>query len=633
VVLANLPRWSIDLETDRFLKAYVHDLGGGLLMVGGDRSFGAGGWIDSETAKAIPVRMDPPQERQFVRGVLGLIMHSCEMAEGNYWSEVVAISAIEALTPQDFVGIITFSWEGGSSWAFPLQAAGDKSRPIAAARRMQVGDMPEFGPSMGVFIDGLEALEADGEVRFGQRHAIIISDGDPLPPEETLVERYIDADITVTTIMVAGHGSPIDRTNMERLATFTGGRFYEVTDPNSLPEIFIKEAVVVSRSLIVEGEPFVPSIVPDSAGPLRSVRSVPPLRGYVLTVPREDLARVSLVRSTESGGDPIYAWWNHGTGRAVAFTSDFSGRWGREWLGWSGAATFWEETLRWLLRPSSPDDLVLRTRIEGDEAVVEVESLDSEGAGRGFLRAEGRIVAPDGTVSSLALRQSGPGRSTGRFPLSSFGSYLVSVALPGEGGTRGTIQGAVTVPYAREFLAVRDNAALLRTVAERTGGRVIEMGDPRLANLFLREEMVVPLAPRRVWDLLVLVALGLFLFDVAVRRVSLEPSEVLAPLRWLAGRRAAPSEGAVEAWQRTRTRGVGIGASGAGVIDLKAPLERRATRVVERTPVTPESPPDEEPPPDGAGDPPSAPSEDPSATLSSRLLRVRRADRQGKENS
>jgi len=118
-----------------------------------------------------------------------------------------------------------------------------------------------------------------------------------------------------------------------------------------------------------------------------------------------------------------------------------------------------------------------------------------------------------------------------------------------------------------------------------------------------------------------------------VRRVSLEPSEVLAPLRWLAGRRAAPSEGAVEAWQRARTRGVGIGASGAGVIDLKAPLERRATRVVERTPVTPEIPPDEEPPPDGAGDPPSAPSEDPSATLSSRLLRVRRADRQGKENS
>lgn len=174
------------------------------------------------------------------------------------------------------------------------------------------------------------------------------------------------------------------------------------------------------------------------------------------------------------------------------------------------------------------------------------------------------MVSPDGTVSSLALRQSGPGRATGRFPLSSFGSYLVSVALPGEGGTRGTIQGAVTVPYAREFLAVRDNAALLRTVAERTGGRVIEMGDPRLANLFLREEMVVPLAPRRVWDLLVLVALGLFLFDVAVRRVSLEPSEVLAPFAWLAGRRAAPSEGAVEAWQRARARSSRAGAKAAG---------------------------------------------------------------------
>ena len=556
VVLANLPRWAIDMETDRFLASYVHDLGGGLLMMGGDRSFGAGGWIDSETAKAIPVQMDPPQQRQLVRGVLGLILHSCEMAEANYWSEQVAISAIDALTPEDYVGIITFEWGVANecTWAFPLQPAGDKTRAVAAARRLNVGDMPDFGPAMELYLQGVRDLEAEGGVRFGQRHVIIISDGDAFPPSEALVQEYLDEDVTVTTVMVAGHGSAIDRTNMERLAEFTGGRFYEVTDPKALPEIFIKEAVVVSRSLIVEPEPFVPTFRSDAAGPIREARALPPLAGYVLTVPAEGLARVALDRRTNESDDPILAWWNHGTGRAVAFTSEQGGRWGGSWAAWPGAPGFWEEVVRWAMRPAAPRDVTISTRVEGEEAIVEVESFSESGEARGFLRAEGRIVKPDGSVAPLALRQAGPGRVSGRFPLEAFGAHLVSVAVPGPDGRAANVLGAVTVPYPREHLAQRDDEARLRAVAEKTGGRVLSVGDPRLTELFLRELVTVPIAPKRAWDLLVLVALGLFLLDVAVRRLGLEPGELLAPLGRLVGRRPTSGEASVAAWQRARSR-------------------------------------------------------------------------------
>ncbi|MGA1399988.1 MAG: VWA domain-containing protein, partial [Phycisphaerales bacterium] len=556
VVLANLPRWAIDVETDRFLASYVHDLGGGLLMMGGDRSFGAGGWIDSETAKAIPVQMDPPQQRQLVRGVLGLILHSCEMAEAIYWSEQVAISAIDALTPEDYVGIITFEWGVANecSWAFPLQPAGDKTRAVAAARRLNVGDMPDFGPAMELYLQGVRDLEAEGGVRFGQRHVIIISDGDAFPPSESLVQEYIDEDVTVTTVMVAGHGSAIDRTNMERLAEFTGGRFYEVTDPKALPEIFIKEAVVVSRSLIVEPEPFVPTFRSDAAGPIREARAVPPLAGYVLTVPADGLARVTLDRRTSESDDPILAWWNHGTGRAVAFTSEQGGRWGRSWAEWPGAPAFWEEVARWSMRPAAPRDVTISTRVEGEEAIVEVESFSEDGEARGFLRAEGRIVKPDGRVAALPLRQAGPGRVSGRFRLEAFGAHLVSVAVPGPDGRAANVLGAVTVPYPREHLAQRDDEARLREIAEKTGGRVLAIGDPRVTELFLRELITVPIAPKRAWDLLVLVALGLFLLDVAVRRLGLEPGELLAPLGRLVGRRPARGEAAVAAWQRARSR-------------------------------------------------------------------------------
>ncbi|MCZ6612910.1 MAG: VWA domain-containing protein, partial [Planctomycetota bacterium] len=85
VVLANIPRYAITDEDDRTLHAYVHDLGGGLVMLGGPQSFGAGGWIDSEVAKVLPVKLDPPQTRQMVKGALALIMHSTEMPQGNFW--------------------------------------------------------------------------------------------------------------------------------------------------------------------------------------------------------------------------------------------------------------------------------------------------------------------------------------------------------------------------------------------------------------------------------------------------------------------------------------------------------------------------------------------------------------------
>ena len=102
-------------------------VGGGWRMGGGPTSFGAGGWIDSDLAKALPVRLDPPQSRQMVRGALALIMHSCEMPQGNFWGQKVAQSAIEALSSLDYCGIegpafgfghgVTFS---AASWAFAI---------------------------------------------------------------------------------------------------------------------------------------------------------------------------------------------------------------------------------------------------------------------------------------------------------------------------------------------------------------------------------------------------------------------------------------------------------------------------------------------------------------------------------
>jgi len=552
VGLVNVPRWALNLEADGALHAFVHDLGGGLLMVGGPESFGAGGWIDTDVAKALPVDLDPPQTRQMPRGALALIMHSCEMPQANFWGQQVAIAAIEALSRLDYVGIISF--QAGAAWAFRMQLAGDKSAPIAAARQMFVGDMPDFDAPMRLALEGLAKVSA------GQRHAIIISDGDPQFTSRPLLEEYIANKITITTVMVAGHGTQEDLDKMNFIAQLTGGRFYNITNPKNLPQIFTKEAQFVSRSLLVEGS-FTPTRTTTLPGPGTRFGALPNLGGYVLTAPRKGLVQTPLINRTSEADDPLLAYGNYGLGKSVAWTSDATGRWASAMVGWNQYADFWEETVRWMMRPPTPRNVAMRTRTEGEKAIVELEALDEGGGFMNFLRTEARVVRPDNSTVPLSLQQVGPGLYRGEFSAAEEGAYLINAAfagsLTGAGESRsisGNIQAAVAVPYSREHRAVRDNLALLKSIADLTGGRVLSMMDPNVIDFFDREGLEVPESARRIWDLLAILAAAIFIFDVALRRIAIEPEAIAAIVRRLSRPSEERSESTVAAWKKARAQ-------------------------------------------------------------------------------
>lgn len=556
VILANVPRASIDADHDLALHSYVHDLGGGLIMLGGDQSFGAGGWIGSNVEKALPLKLDPPQTRQMTSGALALVMHSCEMPQGNYWGQKTAEYAIDALSRLDYCGIVTFNWglqggNNGCAWEFPMQRVGDKSGALAATKKMVVGDMPAFDPSLQLAFNGLTQTEA---AKAGQKHVIVISDGDPQPPTTALLNQFIAQGITITTVMVAGHGTMIDLNNMKAVAEKTGGTFYNVTNPNKLPQIFIKEATLVSRSLIVEGDNFQPSVVSRLPGPVDTFGSVPPVRGYVLTAPREGLAQIPIIHQTTEGPDPIYAYWNYGLGKGVAYTSDVTGRWGAAWVSWADLANFWERTVRWSMRPATPNNLAIKTRVDGDQAIVELEAIDQESAFLNFAETAARVIRPGGTTETLQVHQVGPGRYRGEFAVEDAGAYLVNVAFASGTGPAASIQAAVSVPYPREYRSIRDNKALLRTLAERTGGRVIAPDDPVLADVFNKADLEVPRSAERIWDLLAILAAAFFVLDVAVRRLSLDPGAVAGGMKKAIKPRSQTETSTVDAWKRARAQ-------------------------------------------------------------------------------
>ncbi|MBN2584332.1 MAG: VWA domain-containing protein, partial [Planctomycetes bacterium] len=426
----------------------------------------------------------------------------------------VAIAAVKALSSRDLVGVISYGWNTGSGvWDHPLGPAGDKSAVISAIKKMQMGDMPDFHQPMQAAYTKLVACDAV------QKHVIMISDGDPSSPTSALLSKFKQAGITVTGVAVFPH-SPSDVMSLKRIAQATGGRFYHVTNPNSLPQIFIKEAQTVKRSLIVEKE-FRPDVTSGLSEIVRGLGgALPQLDGYVLT---DEMGGVSDLIVTGPEKDPILASRQVGVGRTVAFTSTADSRWAGAWSGWGGYGRFWEQTVRWAAKSSQSPECEVFADVEGRTVTVTVEAQDAKGEFVQFSEITGRAIGPDMEPKDITLSQVGPGQYRAKFTAGQSGSYLVNFRYrkAGEADRLGMAQSVVTVPYAPEYSDLTDNFALLSQIAKETGGRILTARADE-AELFTRAGLTFPETPLPTTKPLVILWLVLFILDVAVRRVAVD---------------------------------------------------------------------------------------------------------------
>ncbi len=546
IVMVNQSAYDYTQKQQEDLRQYVSDAGGGLVMIGGDQSFGAGGWIGSPVEEALPIKLDPPQKRQMPRGALVLCIHSVEAPDGVFYGKKVCAAAVNRLSRLDLVGINEYRWSGGSDWVYPLQPVGDGVGVKRAIENLAFGDMPDFTPSFQMSLKSLKASDA------GQRHMIVISDGDPQIPPDSLLKEYKEAGVTVSTVGVYPH-SGMDTSRMQEISRKTGGRHYEVNTQAALaklPEIFIKEAMTVKRSLIYEkpGAGIAPSLFPGASDALRGIRGVPNINGYVVTAEREGLALVTakVQGADPETADPLLAQWQYGLGRVVAYTSDASTRWGPQWAAWDGYRQFWEQHVRWVLRPQGSANVRVSTENKGDSTLITVDALDTKGERLSFANFRGRLATPDGRGSDVELTQVGPGRYQAMVPTDLSGAYLLNLRYlaPDEnasgGVLEGTVQASIARPFADEYRVLKDNTSILQQVADATKGRVLT-GDPARDNLWTRElrdgtMLVPPVTKTPIWLTLTVLGIGLFVVDVGVRRVRIDPVVIAGFVRRLTGK-------------------------------------------------------------------------------------------------
>ena len=534
VFLSNIAAGDLGEDLLKLLESAVRDFGVGLVCVGGDQTYAAGGYRGTPLENALPLSMELDSKKVLPKGALALLMHGMEFENGNQVARDIAIAALESLGPQDELGVLL--WDGNEHWLFPLTPVGDKKELGRKIAGMNQGDLPSFQNLMEMGLNGLKKSNAN------LKHMIVFSDGDPNPPAQQLMDAFAAAKITVSTVMIGAHVAP-DR--MIWIANQGHGRFYDVKSAGQLPQIFLKEAAVILKSAIHEGE-----FKPQQAAASEIVRGIgaaefPPLLGYVATSPKPR-AEIPLLSDK---GDPLLAHWQYGLGRSIAFTSDAKGKWANRWLGWGKYRQFWSQAAQWSLRRLENTDFTSEVSIEKGGGVVSVEALDDQGNYRNFLNLRAVVVSPKGERQTVNLEQTGPGHYEARFPTKEVGAYLLNLMDLKDGQPRGTQVLGASVNYSPEFSETEPNLSRLQRLAEAGGGKVLNPAAPAV-NPFLHDRQKT-FQPRDLWEWLLKLAIVLFPLDVAVRRIQIDREELLSVTRtlrrWLLlGRGAARPPGADE---------------------------------------------------------------------------------------
>lgn len=526
VVLENVPASDFGRLKMERLAQFVEDLGGGLLVTGGERSFGMGGYFKSPLDEVLPVSMELRDEHRKTRVAIAVALdRSGSMAApvkgGKTKMDLANLGTAECvklLSPGDSFAVIAV--DSSPHVIQPLTRVQDTESITARIRRIE---------SMGGGIFVYEALVAAGNELMkadqATKHIILFSDSqDSEEPGayKALLKKYESAGITVSVIGL-GSKTDVDAKLLEDIATRGNGNVMFTADPEELPRLFTEDTMSVARSSFIKKDPETqPSgiegrVLPDARlmGEFEP-GAFPSVDGYNLSYLRPG-ATVGVLSDDEYAA-PWSAFWYRGLGRSAAITLEVDGQYSGQFGSWEDYNDFLITHARWLLGGDNPDDVYLTIERQGQEAVITMQ-LDPEHDDTRSIEAPTlNAVRPgDEREAPLEIPFTWQGAHTlqARFVLSRTGTYHTIVQLGPRKFVRGPV---VTLPYSPEFaprVGLESGDQLLKNLAEISGGTAridaaeIFRDPPRSAGMW----------PLAIW--LVAASIVLLVVEIAGRRLSL----------------------------------------------------------------------------------------------------------------
>jgi Ca-activated chloride channel family protein len=504
VVVSDVPAHLVGAGQMAALDSYIMG-GGGMVMAGGQDSFGSGGYQNTRMEQILPVRFDSEKIKEQPDIALVLVIDRSGSMQGpklEAAKESARVTA-EVLSPNDYIAVVAFDSE-----------ASIYVRPQRAANRMRISsDIARLtsGGGTNIFPGLKEAFEILQGINAKVKHIILLSDGEaPSDGIAELVQDMRAARITVSSVGVQGS----DRNLLAMIADGGEGRLYMVEDIGSLPKIFMKETQEAQKSQLVEDLVHVRVAKRVEAIEGINIESAPPLHGYVTTKPKPT-GEVILISDL---GEPILARWRYGVGTSVAWTSDIKNRWSVDWLRWGSYPKFWAQVVRTSMRRKVYDSYDLYAKVVDGRALVTVDAIDSGDKFVNELDTKLEIIDPatNKVIRTVQMDQTAAGRYTADFRIEKYGSFLLKAIHQRGGRTVAESMGSVALSFPLEYLRTTPNLEPMQHAATVSGG----MNQAEPAKIYDPGTEAVRYA-QDLWPYVLLGVVVLFLLDLYAKRVRL----------------------------------------------------------------------------------------------------------------
>jgi len=441
--------------------------GGGLVVVGGDNAYEAGGYGESPIASLLPVRVG--EATGGATNIVLLVDISGSTREDLATQKGVAVDALDQLGDSNQVGVVAF---GSRAYrvADIQQLGGSRSELEDRIRRLQPEDRPGTDIANGLL--GADELLGD---RRGT--IILLSDGITANSDRPVVVAE-QLGREGRRIIAVGAAEQVNERTMTRVAEAAGGSYIPAGERSRLRLLFgaASRQFQGENLTVVTPGTFITSGV--------ELRSSPGQANEVGVKSGADY------QVATADGQPAIASWRFGLGRVVSVTA----------YGDDG-------TLDGLLE--EPDSLVLTKSVNyavGDPAQTGT-GVTAVGDARVGARTS-LIYRGDErpTASNVTFRQVGERAYRGEF-------------VPERAGYSEVLDTTYAANYPVEYDRF-GSSPQLETLVEATGGRTFAPDEGEAVARLARQQATQVRTVRESWDwVALLLALLVFALEVGVRRL------------------------------------------------------------------------------------------------------------------
>jgi Ca-activated chloride channel homolog len=470
------------------LVAAVQQRGIGLLVLGGERSFGRGGYRGSVLESVLPLLSEPPALDQ-PASVVFAVDKSGSMGRGSggvdrfQLAQRAVLEAALGLGERDSLGLLVFDVE--PRVLIPLGPA----RAATAMLERAWPATPMGGTRLAPALDAaIGELERSGT---GRRLLVMVTDGmideAPLTGLRARLERA-----RIETLWLAV-GPEADLGALERVIGPQSGWVLRAAEAAELP-LTMRSALERRRARVERGPiavlqrqplPFAPGTLGDW----------PVVAAHLVTRPRPQ----AVVAVQSERGDPLIAFQSVGPGRVMALPSGL-GHWTPRWLAWQEWPRLTGGMADWIVGAPAGGAAALSVQEGPDGPQVLAELSDHNGA------VSMVVTTPTGKMQALPIEAVAAGRW--RAPLTDAGPGLYTIVLSTPFGLQRQL-------YLRRQQAESEVRGLHPALAEWQAAGLIGAWDPG----WLARRDGAGAAARPIDRSLLVLALALFLCGLGLDRL------------------------------------------------------------------------------------------------------------------